>query len=158
MRKNWEEYFCFYGLYAMTGESDEVELPLADDGFIYRVDTTDAFPISNHDLDFAGVYKEVQGFAPNEWIRQSLQTRDMSHVVSFSNCNLCLDFCREKDAQVCEPLFLEPFRKIQEISDAYIDGFLDTLCYFYPDYLGDFFKRYIAALKQQAAEYIKTRR
>lgn len=156
--KNWEEYFCFYGMYAMTGESDGIELPLADDDFIYRVDTTDAFPISNFDLDFAGVHQEVQGFVPDEYIKQVLQSRELGHVVNFSVCDFCLELCREQDAQVCDQLFLDPFRKIQEISDAYIDGFLNTLCYFYPDYVGDFFKRYIAALKHQSAEYIKSKR
>jgi len=124
----------------------------------YRVDTTDAFPISNWDLDFAGVYQEVQGFAPNELIKQRLQARDLSNVVNFSSCDFCLELFTEKDSQVCEQFFLEPFKRIQEIPDAYIDGFLNTLCYFYPDYVGDFFKRYIAAVKQQSVEYIKTKR
>jgi hypothetical protein len=155
---NWEEFFCFYGLYAMTGEVDGMESPLAEDGYIYRVDTTDAFPISNWDLDYAGVYQEAQGVVPNELIRQTLQARELSSAVDFGMCDFCLDFCIKKDAKVCKPLFLEPFQRIQEISDAYIDGFLNTLCYFYPDYIGDFFKRYIAALKQQSAEYIRVKR
>ena len=142
----------------MTGEADGMEAPLADDGFIYRVDTTDAFPISNWDLDYAGVYQDVQGFTPNELIKQRLQDRDLNNAVSFDSCDFCLELCWKKDTQACEKFFLEPFRKIQEISDAYIDGFLHTLCFFYPDYVGDFFKRYIAALKQQSAEYIKTKR
>lgn len=141
----------------MTGESDGMESPLADDGFLYRVDTTDAFPISNYYLDFAGVYQEAAGCVPNEIIRKTLESRDFSNAVSFSSCDFCLDICKKKDAQVCVPLFLDPFRRIQEISDAYIDGFLNTLCYFYPDYVGDFFQRYIAVLKQQSAEYIKTK-
>ena len=155
--KNWEEYFCFCGLYAMTGESDGMETPLADDGFLYRVDTTDAFPISCDDLDFAGVYQEVKGYAPNEVIKKTLESRDFSNVVSSDRCDFYLDIGKKEDAQVCEPLFLDPFRRIQEISDAYIDEFLNTLCYFYPDYIGDFFQRYIAALKQQSAEYINTK-
>lgn len=156
--KNWEEYFGFYGLYAMTGEADGVELLLADDGCIYRVDTTDAFPISCWELNFAGVRQEMQGVIPDEIIRQKLQSRNLSNAISVLNCNICLDICRKKDERVCEQLFLEPFHRIQEIPDAYIDGFLNTLCYFYPDYVGDFFKRYIAALKKRSAEYIKTKR
>lgn len=109
--KNWEEYFCFYGLYSMTGEMDGIEVPLADDGYIYRVDTTDAFPISNWDLDYAGVYREVQGFIPNELIKQTLQTRDLSNTVNFDSCDFCFDLCRKKDAQVCEPLFWTRFKK-----------------------------------------------
>ena len=54
--KNWEHYFAFYGLYSLTGEGDGVEILLADDDRIYRVDTTDAFPISNFQLDAAGIH------------------------------------------------------------------------------------------------------
>lgn len=52
---NWTHYFSFYGLYGMTGEDDGIELLLAEDNKIYRVDTTDAFPINNHHLYTAGI-------------------------------------------------------------------------------------------------------
>lgn len=43
---NWKEYFSFLGMYVMFSESDSFETPLAKDGMIYRIDTTDAFPVS----------------------------------------------------------------------------------------------------------------
>lgn len=142
----------------MTGEADGVEFPLVDDGYIYRVDTTDAFPISNYQLDLAGVSQKYMGVVANDAVRQSLQSFDLSDVINLSRCNLILEYCREKDAQIGEAKFFEPFEKIQEISDSYIDSFLNTLCYFYPDYVGDFFKRYLAALKLQSASYIESKR
>lgn len=156
--KNWKEYFCFHGLYAMTGEADGAELPLIDDEYIYRVDTTDAFPISNYQLDLAGVSQEFQGVVLNEVVKRNLQSVDLSGVVLSSHCDLILEHCKEKDVQIGETMFFEPFERIQEISDSYIDSFLNTLCYFYPDYVGDFFKRYLAALKLQSTSYIKTKR
>ena len=59
--KNWNQFFPFLGLYALTGEADGIELLLADDDLIYRVDTTDAFPISNFQLDMAGINQEIGG-------------------------------------------------------------------------------------------------
>ena len=56
--KNWKQFFAFCGLYALTGEADGIELLLADDDLIYRVDTTDAFPISNYQLDVAGTQRK----------------------------------------------------------------------------------------------------
>ena len=50
---NWTQYFSFYGLYALTGEADGIELLLADDYKIYRIDTTDAFPIDMWRLNTA---------------------------------------------------------------------------------------------------------
>ena len=52
------------------------------------------------------------------------------------------------------------FEKFTEcaVGDDYIDDFLNTLCYFYPDFIGDYFKRYISALQKQCAEYWKEKR
>lgn len=62
--KNWKHFFAFYGLYCMTDEADGVEILLADDDKIYRVDTTDAFPISNWQLDMAGIDRKIRDCNP----------------------------------------------------------------------------------------------
>ncbi len=59
--KNWSEYFSFSALYAMTGEIDGIETLLTTDGIIYRIDTTDAFPISCDQLDVAGINHSLNG-------------------------------------------------------------------------------------------------
>ena len=138
----------------MTGEGDGVEILLADDKKIYRVDTTDAFPISNRFLDFAGVNFEADGTNLNAETKKSLLSLNFNETMSKSNCDFCLKQCLEKDSD-CSRRFLEPFERIQQIPQEHIDGFLDTLCYFYPDYIGDFFKRYISGLQKQCMEYLK---
>ena len=69
--KNWEHYFAFYGLYSLTGEGDGVEILLADDDRIYRVDTTDAFPISNFQLDAAGIHQTIRGLNPQQVMKKT---------------------------------------------------------------------------------------
>ena len=53
---------------------------------------------------------------------------------------------------------METFSLIQEIRPDYIDGFLNTLCYIYPDFIGDYFKRFITALQKQSATFLKEKR
>ena len=57
-----------------------------------------------------------------------------------------------------QALFLRRFVRIQEIRQDYIDNFLNTLCYFYPDFIGEYFKCYISALQKQCADYLKGKR
>ncbi len=155
--KNWPDYFSFYGLYGMTGEGDGVEVLLAEDKKIYRVDTTNAFPISNYHLDLAGLTREYHGINPGEEIKRQLLSRDLTDILNFSSCDWLLSRCLEIDSS-CKPYFLEPFARIQEIRADYIEGFLNTLCYFYPDFIGDYFKRYISELQRQCGIYLKENR
>lgn len=154
---NWKQYFSFHGLYAMTGESDGLEILLADDMQIYRVDTTDAFPLSVYQLDMAGVNRDLNGMNPYLLAKAQLLSSDMSGILNRFDCDWQLNNCRKKVAN-CQSLFLEPFTRIQEIQADYIDDFLNTLCYFYPDFIGDYFKRYLSALQKQCAEYLKEKR
>ena len=155
--KNWKHYFAFYGLYSLTGEGDGVEILLADDDRIYRVDTTDAFPISNFQLDAAGIHQNINGLNPQQVMKEKMLSSDLSQVLNFSWCDAHLASC----LKICPdslPYFLDPFARIQDIQSDYIDDFLNTLCYFYPDFIGDYFKRYISALQKQCAEYWNEKR
>lgn len=155
--ENRAHYFAFHALYGMTGESDGIELLLADDGLIYRVDTTDTFPVSNYYLDLAAINIELNGINPHEYFKKQMLSYDFSKALDSFWCDMQLETCLKLDAD-CLPYFLEPFERIQAIKSDYIDDFLNTLCYFYPDFLGEFFKRYISALQSQSAEYLKDKR
>lgn len=155
--KNWEHFFAFYALYSITGEGDGMEILLADDDKIYRVDTTDAFPLSMLELDAAGINQDIGGCNPYVETKKRLLNKDFSEILNVSTCDRTFKKCCEIFAD-CHPYFLQPFARIQEIPTDYIDDFLNTLCYFYPDYIGNYFKRYISALKKQCAEYWKEKR
>lgn len=154
---NWKHFFAFCALYAITNENDGIEILLADDNRIYRVDTTDAFPLSMWDLDMAGINQEIGGHNPYLEIKQQLLSRDFSEILNIANCNRYLEKCREISAD-SQSYFLEPFSRFREIPSSYIDDFLNTLCYFYPDYIGDYFKLYISAIQEQCTEYWKEKR
>ena len=154
---NWSDYFAFYALYEMTGEGDDVELLLADDNLIYRVDTTGAFPIGNFQLDLAAVDQNIAGVNPYQMTKEQLLSSDFSNVLNCFACDCMLKKCLEIDSK-CKAYYLEPFARIQEVREDYIDDFLNTLCYFYPDYIGEYFKRYLSALKKDAAAYWKEKR
>lgn len=154
---NWVEYFSFLGMYAMFGESDSFETPLAKDDKIYRIDTTDAFPISTWQLDDAGINTDIHGVNPYAVRKKQLLSSDFSHILLQSWCDSYYKSCWKID-QSGIPHFLEPFARIQEIRQDYIDDFLNTLCYFYPDFIGEYFKRYISALQKQCADYLKGKR
>ncbi len=124
---------------------------------IYRVDTTDAFPVSNLHLDTAGVDLDINGRNLSEETKKLLFSIDFSCVLNIPNCELILAQCTKPDDSR-RPYFLEPFARIQDVRKDYIDDFLNTLCYFYPDFIGDFFKQYISALQIQCGEYLKTKR
>lgn len=63
---NWQDYFHFQAMYTMCLEGDSFETPLAADGFIYRVDTTDSFTLSNEMLTVAGIDEPSNGIVPKK--------------------------------------------------------------------------------------------
>lgn len=154
---NWTHFFAFYAMYGMVSEADGVEILLADDGLIYRVDTTDAFLISNYYLDFAGIDIKIDGKSISDTAKDKLLSSNFDNIFYPSVCDSMLENCLEKESGSFK-YFLEPFERIQEIKQNYIDDFLNTLCYFYPDFIGEYFKRYISSMKKYSEKYLREKR
>lgn len=157
LANNWSDYFAFYALYGMMNEGDGVDLLLADDNLIYRIDTTDAFPVSCYQLDIAAVDQVISGTNLYHATKAKMLSSNFQNVLNWSACDWLLEQCLELDSR-CKPYFMEPFARIQEVREDYIDNFLNTLCYFYPDFIGEYFKHYFSALKKQAAAYWQKKR
>lgn len=153
--QNWQEYFGFLAMYSMFLEDDGMEVLLADDGFIYRVDTTDAFTCSNYFLDNAGIDRIIQGVNLNAAIKDMLLSQNFQRLWSNSSFDSALQRCVDLYGIQYRDSFLKPFSQILEISDSCVNEFLNTLCYFYPDYIGDYYKLFIRALQQAATEYMR---
>ena len=155
---NWQDYFRFNALYDMFIECDSFETPLASDGNIYRVDTSASFPTSELLLSQAGLNVEIDG----QNVKEAIKQRMLSHP--FKNCwdYFSLDEAVEKYTTrygiECANLYMEPFSLVQDIPDDYVDGFLNTLCYFYPDFIGAYFKQFIGALQKKARELLNAKR
>lgn len=151
---NWEDIFGFYAMESMFSESDGIEVVLADDGLLYRIDTTSSFSISFYDLDNAGIDVEYKGSNINDEVKKSLRSRDFDAFFNTSAFEWNLQYFIERYGNICIEPYLLPFIRVQEIPNEYIDRFLNTLCYFYPDYIGDYYKSYITALKKAAANFL----
>ena len=92
--ENWSQYFSFQALYGITGEGDGLEILLAEDRKIYRVDTTGAFPVGNYYLDVAGITQEIGGARPSDRIQDRLLSMDFSKTLNVPACNRLLEQCQ----------------------------------------------------------------
>lgn len=151
---NWQDLFSFYAMESMFSEGDGIEVVLAADGLLYRIDTASSFAVSNLDLDYAGIDIECQGANINNVVRNSLLSRIFEASLNASFFDRHFKYCKEHYGDVCIEPYLQPFIRVQQISNEYIDGILNTLCYFYPDYIGDYYKKYISALQKAAAGFL----
>ena len=152
---NWQDMFGFYAMESMFYEGDGIEVVLAADGLLYRIDTTSSFAISAWDLNYAGIDIECLGTNMNAVVRENLRSRAFDTFLNAGSFNWHFKYCKEHYGDVCIEPYLQPFIRIQQISDEYIDRILNTLCYFYPDYIGDYYKKYISALQKSAADFLK---
>lgn len=151
---NWTDYFAFAGLYALTDEGDGMEVILADDGLIYRVDTADAFPIT--EIMIRALEDDRPGSVLGNRARQTIVSesiRTFDHLRADCDLEQCL-----KLDPGCMPYFLEPFERMQEIGEDYVDEVIDTLACFYSEEICGFFRRYIAALKIECERYLMEKR
>jgi hypothetical protein len=154
---NWYDYFRYLALFDMFLEADSFEVLLANDGFIYRIDTSDAFIINDYFLSQAGINVEANGINPMEFVKKKMLSFDYYDHKKVSNFDDSFEKLKNKYGDDCVQPYFEAFSRIQNISNEYIDSFLNTLCYFYPDFIGDYFKLFIAAVQRISSEFLAAR-
>lgn len=153
---NWEEYFSFKALYLLFLESDSFEVVLSDDNYIYRIDTTSSFNLGEWQLRNAGL--DIDGPDGNiqELTRNILLDSLKEDYWKYISLQEWLDETVEKYGEESRKGFLRPFYEIQNIQEVYIDDFLNTLCYFYPDFVGDCYKHFIKAAQKKSHDFLQT--
>lgn len=154
---NWQDYFRFLATYNMFLECDSLEMPLASDGYLYRVDTTSSFIICEHDLFSAGLNIEYDGMNIKEETRKYILNKEQFISWTDDRFDYAIQKCILPHGKEYIAYYLEPFKYIQEIDAHYIDDILNTLCYFYPDFIGDYYKKFISKLQKRSLEYLKTK-
>ena len=122
---------------------------------LYRVDTSAAFPTSELFLSQARLNVEMGGQNVKESIKQHMLSYPFETCWEHFNLDEAVEKHTTRYGAECANLYMEPFSLIQDISEDYIDDFLNTLCYFYPDFIGDYFKLFIAALQKKAKELLQ---
>ena len=155
---NWQDFFHFQAMYTMCRERDSFEVPIASDGYLYRVDTTASFILSDNMLAQAGINEVVGNSVPKENIKKYIEQCDFDNCWQYCNFDTELQRLLQRYGEECREPYMETFSLIQELRPDYIDGFLNALCYFYPDFIGDYFKRFITALQKQSAAFLKEKR
>ena len=147
--KNWQDYFRFLAMYTMLNESDSFETPLSTDGFVYRIDTSAAFGLDKSFISAASM-PPFQNM-----IREYILGLDYNKSWEERNYMGRLQHCIELYGEESKSIFLEPFCRIIELSPAYVNDILNTLCIIYPDIIGDYYKQFIEGIQKQAALFIK---
>ena len=132
-------------------------MPLASDGYLYRVDTTSSFIICEHDLFSAGLNIEYDGMNIKEETRKYILNKEQFISWTDDRFDYAIQKCILPHGKEYIAYYLEPFKYIQEIDAHYIDDILNTLCYFYPDFIGDYYKKFISKLQKRSLEYLKTK-
>lgn len=153
--RNWQDYFGFLAMYDMCMESDSFETPLAADGCIYRIDTSDAFVLSDYMLCMAGVHEGPDGISPHDALQRYIETYDYASRLSADRFTKNIAHITQRYGRECAPYYAETFRRFIELRPESIDRCLNTLCYFYPDMIGDYFKRYLTQLALQSERFLK---
>lgn len=111
---NWEDIFGFYAMESMFSESDGIEVVLADDGLLYRIDTTSSFSISFNDLDYAGIDVEYKGSNINDEVKKSLRSRDFDAFFNTSTFEWNLQYFVERYGNICIEPYLLPFIRVRK--------------------------------------------
>jgi len=153
--KNADDYFEFHTLYSLFYESDRFEIVLADDGYIYRLDTTASFIMNDHTLMLAGSKYTSDEY--RDYINKSMRRMKNfsekwdSSYIEWALLNLINRFGEDKTR-----IFLEPLFKIQNIHKSYITKFLETLCYFYPECISGYYECFFTELKKGVTRFINS--
>ena len=113
--------------------------------------------MSDHYLSFAGINEEINGIVPLESIKTIFLANNYEKHQTVDSFTASLERSENEYGSECVQPYLEPFSRIQEIPNEYIDSFLNTLCYFYPDFIGDYFKMFISGVQRMSREFLNTR-
>ena len=142
------DYYGFFGLHKIFLENDLVHIVLADDKTLYRIDCSDAFGIEDTTLMFAGVEqsavksdedKKNQSRLNTLWFRKHWDLYDISRTME----QYRIEFGYNEMGGVINPL-----KAVRFVRKPYIDKFLETLCYFYPDCVGEYYSGFFVELKR----------
>ena len=144
---NFEDYFRMLGLESLFGESDGIEV-VKYNSDIYRLDTTAAFTLSDYFIHPLAYDYETNGInikeSANKIILQ-LANRNTDSRVRIWNADL--DLFIDKIKKQYANYYLETFTLFQKITEKDIDEYTRILTFFYPNIIGDYFKKYLSNLK-----------
>lgn len=178
---NDTDFFKFRTLYSLFSESDSFEVVHASDNYIYKIDNTDSFSISEQltasmgVIELIGKYGKITNdedrFLIETFLERTLSEKDITEsyrtfilerVDHMAQSVHCINFeygfnhVKEKYGKEYIQYYLQPLKDIQEISNDDINNIINTLCIIYPDFIGEYYKKYIEIAKKKAKLFLES--
>lgn len=152
--KNWQDYFKMLSLGSLLQESDGIEVIRYGDE-IYRLDTTDAFTLSN-----IYIYQLAYDYNKNGINIKEIAEKN---ILNLANRNLNIrkidwDYNKkvfiEKFGTEYLKYYLETFTLLNRITEEDIEEWTSNLTIIYPNIIGEYFKIYLNNLKLDTKDYL----
>ena len=158
--KNIEDYFKFLAISKLLLDEDSYEIVLDKKEYIYKIDNTATFCLSNYTLqsiyiDFSanikGMIIDVEEFTKKQFEKKL----EYYKLHNFSDYKDTLVHIRTNYDEKYVKYYLQPFQNLYNLKLSKIDNIINTLCYFYPDYVGDYYKKYIEITQNKVEKFLK---
>lgn len=151
---NWEDYFRMFCLEALFEEGDGIEVVKYNND-IYRLDTTDAFTISDFFIQPLAYDYNYNGINIREFANKTILKRSERNTNSrISRWEFAINYCLEKFGDKYLKYYLETFKRFEQVTEKDIEEWINTLTFFYPNVIGEYFKNYFNNLKLDVEQFL----
>lgn len=157
--KNFEDYFKYIAIRKLFYDIDSFEIALDKQGYIYKLDNSATFCISNFilqyiyinfDREINGIHINIEKFTKKQFIKQ-LEYYKSHDYINYENT---LSSIKTKYGIEYTKYFLEPFYNLANLDLSSMDNIINTLCYFYPDYIGNYYKQYMEITQNKVKKFL----
>lgn len=152
---NWMDYFRMYGLGSLLEESDGIEV-VKHNKEIYRLDTTDSFTLSDffiHPLAYN--YNDKNGNNIRKMANKNILLMAKGNTEGRMNMWMFnLQYFLKKYESKYVAYYLETFKLLEKVSEKDIEDWINILTWFYPDVIGEYFKKYLVNLKLDVEKFL----
>ena len=146
--ENWKDYFKFRGMENLFFESDGIEV-IEKDNLIYRIDTTAAFSLNHLFISYLGYEGNFKGIDIKKFAYDGImKLADLNENNAIQNWKITMRIFKEYIDSKYLQYYLEPFILFINIDDKKIEKWFDTISYFYPNVIGEYYKKYLKNIKK----------
>ena len=148
---NWQDYFRNKTVNFIVEEDDAESMFLGTDGFLYRVDAAETFCMSYTTMLSAVQLRNQQEHPMWQTFVKPQLNNPYGRMWHLVESGQWLDILQEEVSDGYLPYLLEPLHRLLELSQDYVESFLQVLCCFYPDFIGEYYRQYIRNAQNIAA-------
>lgn len=151
---NWKDYFRMFCLEVLFEEGDGIEV-VKYNNEIYRLDTTEAFTISDFYIHLLAYDYNNNGINIKEFANKNiLQMAKRNTDLRISRWESDINYFLEKFGDKYLNYYLETYRLLENVTDEDIEEWVSILTFFYPNVIGKYFKSYFSNLKLDVKKFL----